>query len=217
MYRLHGFSQSGNTYKVALMLQALGQPWEAVHVPFDAFTHGLLREPSWRAAHNEMGEVPMLEDGTRTLSQSGAILLHLAERHGAYGGATPDERQEALRWLFFDNHKFTSYLATWRFMKSFGTSAPDPTLAGWLRGRIDNAFGIVERHLTDRAFVVGDAPTVADLSLCGYLYFPTDESGIDVGARYPAIAAWLARLQAALPGWAGPYALLPGERVAPRW
>ncbi len=171
MLKLHGFSQSGNTYKVALTLQALGLPWQAVHLPFADFAAGLTRQPEWRQSHNPMGEVPILEleDGRR-LTQSAAILLYLADRSGAYGGQDADERQSVLQWLFFDNHKFTSYLATWRFMKSFAASAPDPALAGWLQSRIANAMGIVEQHLDGRSYLVGGQPTIADLSLCGYLF-----------------------------------------------
>lgn len=216
MYKLHGFSQSGNTYKVALLLQALGQPWQAVHVPFAEFAAGLTRSAEWRQDVNAMGEVPVLEDGARKLTQSAAIMLHLAERHGAYGGATDDERQDVLRWLFFDNHKFTSYLATLRFMKAFAPAPADPAVVSWLRGRVEGAFGIVERHLAERDYLVGTAPTIADMSLCGYLYFPTEESGIDIAASYPAMARWTEGLRQ-LPGWKPPYVLLPGERVAPRW
>lgn len=216
MYALHGFAQSGNTYKVALLLQALGQPWTAVHLPFADFLAGRTRAEDWRDSVNPMGEVPVLEDGDRKLTQSAAILLHLAQRHGAYGGTTDDERQEVLRWLFFDNHKFTSYLATLRFLKSFSPKAPDPAVAQWLRARVDGAYAIVERHLTQHEYLVGTAPTIADLSLCGYVYYPADESGVDIAASYPAMARWRARLQQ-LPGWKPPYELLPGERIAPRW
>ena len=216
MYKLHGFSQSGNTYKVALLLEALRQPWTPVHVPFDAFAEGITRSQDWRQAHNEMGEVPILEIGDRKLSQSGAIMIHLAAKHGAFGGQSEEEHLEVLRWLFFDNHKFTSYFATYRFMKAFGTSAPDPAVSKWLLGRMDNAFGIVEKHLTGRAFLVGAQPTIADMSLCGYLYFPPEESGYPVAERYPAIAAWLERLKG-LPGWKPPYDMLPGQQVLPRW
>ena len=85
MYKLHGFSQSGNTYKVALLLQALQQPWEAVHVQFEAFSAGVTRSQEWRQEHNAMGEVPILEVDGKRLTQSAAIMLHLAEKHGAFG------------------------------------------------------------------------------------------------------------------------------------
>jgi glutathione S-transferase len=216
MYKLHGFSQSGNTYKVALLLQALSEPWVAKHVPFSDFAAGLTRSEAWRTEQNEMGEVPILEVGPKRLTQSAAIMLFLSGKHGRFGGSTEDEQHEVLRWLFFDNHKFTSYLATWRFMKAFGTSEPDPAVSKWLQGRIANAFGIVEKQLERQSFIAGDLPTIADMSLCGYLYFPSNETGIDIPQTYPAMAAWLERLKT-LPGWKGPYELLPGEQVAPRW
>lgn len=213
MYRLHGFSQSGNTFKVAFLLRALAQPWEPVFVDF---MHGATRDPGWRTAANEMGEVPVLDDGARRLTQSGVILTHLAAKHGAFGGANDEERQEVLRWLFFDNHKFTSYFATYRFMKAFGPTAPDPAVMAWLRGRLDNSFGIVDKHLVHRPFMVGLAPTVADLALCGYLFYPVEESGYDVADRYPHIGSWLGRVRS-IAGWADPYEILPGERIAPKW
>ena len=205
MYRLHGFSQSGNTYKVALLLQALQVRWTAEHVSLADFAAGLTRSEPWREELNEMGEVPILEVDGKRLTQSAAILLFLAGRHGQYGGASDDERQDVLRWLFFDNHKFTSYFATFRFMKSFAPTAPDPAVAQWFKARVDNAVGIVEKHLADRAFIVGDALTIADISMCGYQFFPVEESGYDViDARYTGAAfsapqrGWRTRL-AALP------------------
>jgi glutathione S-transferase len=213
MYRLHGFCQSGNTFKVAFLLRALAQPWEPVFVDF---MHGATRDAKWRESANEMGEVPVLDDGKLRLTQSGSILTHLAKKHGAFGGTTDDEQREVLRWLFFDNHKFTSYFATYRFMKAFGPAVPDPAVMAWLRARLDNAFRIVEKHLEGRAFMVGNAATIADLSLCGYLYYPVEESGYEVAAHYPNIGAWLGRVQA-VPGWAQPYDILPGERIAPKW
>lgn len=213
MYRLHGFCQSGPTFKVAFLLRALGQPWEPVFVDF---MKGVTRSESWREQTNEMGEAPVLEDGTRRLTQSGVILGYLAKKHGAYEGATEDDRLEVLRWLFFDNHKFTSYFATYRFMKAFGPSAPDPVVMAWLRARMDAAFAIVDKHLAAREWMVGRAATIADFSLSGYLFYPPEESGYEVAGRYPHIEAWLARLRG-LPGWASPYDVLPGERLLPKW
>jgi glutathione S-transferase len=216
MYKLHAFSQSGNCYKVALLLEALGQPWEAVHMPFSDFAGGVPRSDTWRQEQNAMGEVPILEVDERKMTQSGAILIWLADRHGGYGGKTAEEKQEVLRWILFDNHKFTSYFASWRFTKSFSPVAPDPAVEKWLKGRIDNAFGIVERHLATRNYLLGGEPTIADMSLCGYMYYPAEESGYDVAKQYPAMSRWLERLKT-LPGWKGPYELLPGEKIAPRW
>jgi glutathione S-transferase len=217
MWKLHGFSQSGNTFKVAFLLRALGVPWQPVAIGLAEFAGGATRDPAWRDRVNEMGEVPVLEDESgRRFTQSGVILTMLAEQHGRFGGSDDDERREILRWLFFDNHKFTSYFATWRFMKSFAATAPDPAVAAFLKSRIDNAFGIVDRHLSFRDFIVGDAFTIADISLSGYLFFPADESGIVLEERFPRIAAWRDRLRT-MPGWGDPYDVLPGERIAPRW
>ncbi len=213
MYKLHSFCQSGNSFKVAFMLRTLNVPWEPVFVDF---MHGATRQAEWREQANEMGEVPVLEDGTRRLTQSGLILSYLAKKHGALGGNTEDEQHEVLRWLLFDNHKFTSYLATYRFMKSFGPTAPDPAVMAWLRGRLDGAFAIVDKHLSTQPYMVGSAPTIADLSLSGYLFYPVEESGYEVAQRFPHMAAWLARLRQ-LPGWASPYDVLPGERILPKW
>jgi glutathione S-transferase len=94
--------------------------------------------------------------------------------------------------------------------------APDPSVEKWLRGRIDNAYGIAERQLENHDYVVGDVPTIADVSMGGYLYYPKEESGYDIARQYPAMARWLERLKK-LPGWKPPYELLPGEQIAPRW
>ena len=216
MYRLHCFAQSGNCFKVAFALEAMKQPWEPVPMDFAGFVAGSTRDAGWRAGVNEMGEAPVLEDDGKRLTQSAAILLLLAGRHGRFGGRNDDERFEVMRWLFFDNHKFTSYFATWRFMKSFGAAAPDPTIEKFLRGRIDNALGIAEKHLAGQPFIVGDAPTIADMSMCAYLLYPKEEHGYDFAATHPNIAKWLDRVRA-IEGWKHPYDLLPGERVAPKW
>ena len=213
MYRLHGFCQSGKTFKVAFMLRALSQPWEPQFVDF---MNGVTRTDEWRKDANEMGEVPILDDGDRRLTQSGVILTYLASKHGAFGGRTEDDKLEVLRWLFFDNHKLTSYFASYRFMKAFGPSAPDPVVMGWLRGRLDNAFGILDKHLAGRSFIVGDSPTIADISICGYLFYPVEESGYEVAGKYGHVAAWLDRVRE-VPGWADPYDILPGDYIAPKW
>jgi glutathione S-transferase len=208
--RLHYFPESGNSYKIALMLTFCGQAWEPVWTDFFG---GVTRTDAWRAATNEMGEVPVLElDGER-LSQTGSILLRLAERFDRLGPRDEIARWELLRWLFWDNHKLTSYMATYRFMRAL-TADPDPAVLNFLRGRLDNALVVVERRFEANAFVLGTYPNVADISLCGYLFFPKEETGYDFPESHPALAAWLRRVSA-LPGWCAPYELLPGKRYTP--
>ncbi|HTP74502.1 MAG TPA: glutathione S-transferase family protein [Burkholderiaceae bacterium] len=213
MLRLHGFCQSGNSFKAAFALRAMALPYESVFVDF---MHGQTRDADWRAQTNAMGEAPVLDDGPLRLTQSGVILTHLAHKTGRFCGRDEAQAREVMRWLLFDNHKFTSYFATYRFMRAFGASAPDPAVLAFLRSRIDAAYGIVDKHLATRQWLVGDAPTIADFSLSGYLFYPVDESGIDVAVSHPHIDAWVQRLRR-VPGWGDPYEVLPGERIAPRW
>jgi glutathione S-transferase len=205
-YQLYCFAQSGNSYKAALMLNLIGADWAPVFVDF---FKGETRSDAYRADVNEMGEAPVLVHGNAKLSQTGVILTHLAERSGRFGGKTAEDRREALRWILFDNHKFTSYVATYRFLRAFA-KAGDPAVHAFLKGRIDSAVAIVEKHLATRAYVLGAEPTIADFSMCGYLFYPPEELGFDIAADYPALAAWLERIKA-LPGWEHPYKLMPGH------
>lgn len=205
-YQLYCFAQSGNAYKVALMLNLIGAEWQPIFVEF---FKGETRTPEYRTAINEMGEVPVLLHGTRKLSQSGAILTYLADKSGRFGGAGEDERLEVLRWILFDNHKVTSYLATYRFFTAFAKPL-DAGAMDFLRGRIKGGLGILAKHLEARRFVIGRQPTIADFSLCGYLFYPPEEFGFDIAAEHPAIGAWLERIKT-LPGWAHPHDLMPGH------
>jgi glutathione S-transferase len=85
-----------------------------------------------------------------------------------------------------------------------------------LKTRIDAAYGIVNKHLDGRDYLVGNSPTIADFSLSGYLFFPLEESAYDVAAQFLHIASWVERLKK-LPGWVSPYDAMPGERLPPRW
>jgi glutathione S-transferase len=207
-YRLHYFPESGNSYKLALMLTLCGERFEPVWTDFGG---GVTRTPEWRTEVNEMGEIPVLEEDGQRLTQTAPILLRLAERYGKFQGESEAERFEVLRWLFWDNHKLTSYMATYRFLRTF-SATPDEQVLAFLRRRLDDFFRILQRHFSDKPFAAGDHVTVADLSMIGYLFFPPDESGIDLAKTHPAIQAWLDRIRA-LPGWVAPYDLLPGKRL----
>src|SRR5262245_123839 len=115
-YQLYCFAQSGNAYRAALMLNLIGADWEPIWVDF--FAKGEPRTPEYRSNVNEMGEVPVLVHGTRTLSQSAVILTYLAERSGKFKPEGEDERLEALRWIIFDNQKVNGFLGPYRFLRN---------------------------------------------------------------------------------------------------
>ena len=200
---LHCFAQSGNAYKPALMLELARADWTPRYVDYFG---GETRTPAYRAI-NVMGEVPVLEHGARRLSQSGVILDYLAQTLGRFGPGDDEERREILRWLLFDNHKLTSYTATYRFMRTFTPNADAAVLAEF-RKRAETAWGILDAHLDRRRYVAANRLTIADISLCGYLFWP-EEIGVDWD-RYPHLRDWLARIRDE-PGWVHPYALMPGH------
>jgi glutathione S-transferase len=203
-YLVYGMAQSGNAYKVALMLQLAGADWQPRWVDY---FNGETRTPEFRANINEMGEVPVLVHGDRRLTQSGAILDYLTTTLGQFGWNGEDERREILRWLLWDNHKLTSYTATHRFLRTFTTNTPEPVLKVF-EGRSRAALATLDAHLQRTPWIACGRTTIADLSACGYLFFE-DELGFDITRDYPRIAEWLGRIRA-LPGWQHPYDLLPG-------
>lgn len=206
-YQLHCFAQSGNAYRAALMLNLIGADWEAVWV--DYFKGGVQRTPQFRTDVNEMGELPVLIHGKKRLTQSGVIITYLANRTGKFKPQGEDEELESLRWLLFDNQKVNGYLGPYRAIKNF-MPAPNPVVLEFLKGRFDNTLGIVNKRLEQSPFLVTDRPTIADISMTGYFYYPAEEFGFDIAKEYPAIGAWLDRIKA-LPGWAHPYDLMPGH------
>jgi glutathione S-transferase len=200
-FKLYAFGESGNAYKVAFMLSACGLAWEPI--PVDFF-NGEARGAAYRQDVNEMGEVPVLLHGNRKIAQSGAILTYLAGLTGRFGGADEDERLQALAWILFDNHKFTGNLATLRFLVAMTKSGESP-VTDFLRKRLLSAAAIIDKHLATRPFMVGEGPTIADFSLCGYMFHP-EAYGVD-WTQFTAIRGWLDRL-AALPGWKPPYEMI---------
>jgi len=205
-YELYCFAQSGNAYRAALMLNLIGADWQPIWLDFFA---GATRKPEYRDQINEMGEVPVLVHGSKKLTQSGVILTYLANHTGKFKPQGEDEELESLRWIIFDNQKVNGFLGPFRFLKNFAPNPGDPAVMAFLKARIDGNLAIVEKRLSGRQFLVSDKPTIADVSMTGYLYYPPEEFGFDIAKAHPAIAAWLERMQA-LPGWKHPYDLMPG-------
>lgn len=208
-YQLYCFAQSGNSYRAALMLNLIGADWKPVW--FDFFGTAPQRTPEFRTDVNEMGEAPVLVDNAhgKKLSQSGVILTYLSDLTGQYKPEGEDAKLEALRWIIFDNQKVNGFLGPFRFLKNFAPTPGDPAVMEFLKGRAQAALAIVNKRLEQAPYLVGDKPTIADVSMTAYLYYPPEEFGFDTAKDHPAVGAWLSRMKA-LPGWGHPYDLMPG-------
>ncbi|WP_299375782.1 glutathione S-transferase family protein [uncultured Tateyamaria sp.] len=202
--KLHCFGESGNSYKAALALELSGLDWEPVYVDFFG---GAARTEEYRAL-NTMGEAPLLIDGDRRISQSGVIQQYITDKTGKFGGDGED-RYEVLRWVLWDNHKLSSMCGVTRFLMNFLPEDKRPKeVIAFNQGRLKGAYTVLNAHLEGRDWIVGDGITNADLSCCGYLYYP-EPFGFD-RADWPNIDRWLNNI-AQVPGWKAPYDLMPGS------
>ncbi|MFK7754532.1 MAG: glutathione S-transferase family protein [Sedimentitalea sp.] len=204
--QLHCFGESGNAYKAALALELSGLYWEPAFVDF---FNGATRSADYRAGVNAMGEVPVMVDGNLTLTQSGVIQDYVSEKSGKFGGQTAQERREILRWVLFDNHKLSSVVGPLRYLMNFLPEDKRPEqVIGFFASRLNATYDILDTHLAGRDWIATDRLTNADLSCCGYLYYP-EPFGF-VRSDWPNIDAWLTRLSQT-PGWKAPYELMPGS------
>ena len=191
MLRLYDNLISGNGYKVRLLLTQLGLPFERVET--DIFK-GESRTPEF-LARNPNGRIPTLrlEDGSY-LAESNAILCYLAE-DSQFWPAERRARAETLQWLFFEQYSHEPYIAVLRFWAHLPElTAQQRAERPGRRERGEEALGVMEQHLEDRGFFVGERYGIADIALYAYTHV-AEEGGFDL-APYPAIRAWLARVAA---------------------
>ncbi len=191
---LYNSAVSGNCYKVRLLAAQLGIPLELHELS--------VVDRSNRADVlgdlNPARRVPtlVLDDG-RPLAESNAILWYF----GAGTEFVPDDRYEraqVLQWQFFEQYQHEPSIAVVRFLIAFSGEADKH--ADRIREQTANgyiALAAMERHLVDRAYLVGERYTIADITLYAYTHV-AHEGGFDLGP-YPAIRSWLERV-AAQPG-----------------
>jgi glutathione S-transferase len=204
--KLYCFGESGNAYKAALPLSLSGLDWEPVKVDFFG---GETRSPEYRANINVMGEAPVLVHGDEKISQSGVIQSYVSELSGKFGGTTPQEKREVLRWVLWDNHKLSSQAGMTRFLMNFLPEDKRPKeVIGFMQGRLAAAYGVLDAALEGRDWLVGNGPTNADFSCCGYLFYP-EKFGFE-RSEHKNINRWMSNIEG-LKGWKHPYDLMPGS------
>ena len=189
MYRVYGMAESGNCYKVKLLLSQLGHPFEWIETDN---TKGETRTAEF-LQRNPNGQVPTLEISPGVyLPESNAILAYLADGT-AYWPGDRMERARALQWMFFEQYSHEPYVAVARYILLFAKQPQHPQLAEKQR-RGHQALGVMEQHLSRQPFFAGERYSIADISLYGYTHV-ADEGGFNL-APYPAIRGWLARVRA---------------------
>jgi glutathione S-transferase len=178
---------SGNCYKVRLQFAKLGVEYERREM--DVFDRS--DRPQVLGELNPALRVPtlVLDDG-RALAESGAILFHFAEGT-EYLPTDAFERAQVLQWMFFEQYSHEPNIAVLRFWEEAGTHVP-PAEKDAKRTAGEAALQALDRHLTDRAFLVGDAYSIADIALYAYTHV-APEGGFSL-QPYPAIEAWLVRV-----------------------
>ena len=199
--RLYDYAASGNCYKVRLLLALLDRPYD--RVPVDIFAGDTLTDAFARL--NPVRETPVLEldDGT-ALPQSNAILWYLAEGT-PFLPETALERGQVVQWLFFEQERVMSGIGSARFRVLTGR-APEVVPARLALGK--TALELLDAHLSERAYLVGERCTIADVSSFAYTHVAAD-AGYDL-AEYPAVTAWLGRIEQQ-PGYMDDFVRYPGN------
>jgi glutathione S-transferase len=197
--RLYDYAASGNCYRVRLLLALLDLPYERVAI--DIFAGDTLTDEFARL--NPARETPVLElDSGELIVQSNAILWYLADGTPF----VPDdllERTRVLQWLLFEQEWIARGIGAARFMVLTGRS---PELVGARIALGSAGLELLERHLAEREFVVGERASIADVSLYAYTHV-APEAGLALGP-FTAVRRWIARIEA-LPGFLNDYAPYP--------
>ena len=200
--RLYDYDASGNCFKVRLLLALLGREYE--RVPVDIFAGETLTDGYARV--NPLRETPVLEtDDGEFVAQSNAILFYLAEGTG-YLPDDPVARAQARQWTYFEQERVMPGLGGTRFRRLTGRAAADPARDARRFQTGVETLATLDAHLAARDWLVGDGPTIADVSIFAYTHVAGD-AGFEL-ERYPAVVAWLDRVRA-LPGFVDDLAPYP--------
>jgi glutathione S-transferase len=196
---LYGSFTSSSTYKPMLYLALARLPFSFRTVNLKT---GKQNEPDYIAV-NRYGKVPALRHRGLTIVQSNVILDYLARVTGHFEGASEQDRWQAREWLSWEADAIQN-IARVRHFSRFRTV--DPAVMAHFRPLAEDALAFMDKSLEGRAWLVGEACTIADIGCWGRMVFMA-EGGMDI-AQWPNVEAWSRRL-AAMPGFALPYDLIP--------
>ena len=187
--RLHDYGPSANCYKVRLLLAQLGLEYE--RVPVDIFAGDTLTDEY--AKINPQRQTPVLErDGAEPITESGAILLHLAEGT-EYLPDDANERAQAYKWLFFEQTEVIQGIAGLRFRLATQRIRPDGREALWRRSVGDAALNVLNDKLGKGNYLAGESYSIADISLFAYVHV-ANEAGFELD-EFGRVREWMERVR----------------------
>ncbi len=190
MYKVYGDIQSGNCYKIKLLMSFLATPHEWIHVD-------ILAGETHSSAFSEMNsnaKIPVLQMGESDfLCESNAILNFLAEGSD-FLPSSGLERAKVLQWQFFEQYSHEPYIAVARYINKY-LGLPQEKKEEYDSKQIGGhkALKVMEDQLSKSDYLVGNAPTIADISLYAYTHV-AHEGGFDL-QQYPNIKEWLSRIE----------------------
>ncbi len=190
MWKLYDYQESGNGYKVRLVLRQLGLPFQMVRLDI---LKGQTRTSEFLATKNPNGRIPVLEfEEGKCLWESNAILFYLADGTPLLP-SDPMLRAKVLQWMFFEQYSHEPYIATVRFWQFSDQMQAHRHELDERRERGHQALRVMENHLKKNPYFVGAAYSIADVALYAYTHV-ADEGGYDLGP-YEAVRQWLVRVR----------------------
>lgn len=185
---LYGTPLSGHSHRVEAFLVILGLPYRYVEAP------ATVRQTAEFRRLNRLGQIPVLVDGDLVLADSNAILVYLARRYAPGSDWLPDDpvgAAQVQRWLSIAAGEVMYGPAICRMATLWGYSPGDPVRGQEIAARL---LAFMDGHLADRTFLVAEHPTVADLACYAYVaHAPEGRISLE---PYPAVRAWIARVEA---------------------
>jgi len=189
MLKLYDYLPSQNGFKIRLLLQHLGQPYQ--HVPVAIF-QGESRTPEF-LEKNPVGAIPVLEPEPGVhIAESNAILCYLAEGT-AYLPAERLARARVMQWLFFEQYYVEPTIGTLRFWVLTNKVKANEALAAGKRGAGERALDALERHLSRHPFLANDSYSIADIAVFAYSHLAADAQ-FDLSSR-PSLVRWMERVK----------------------
>ncbi|MDH7808553.1 MULTISPECIES: glutathione S-transferase family protein [Rhizobium/Agrobacterium group] len=190
--KLYHHPLSGHSHRARLFLSLINLPHELVEVDLMSGAH---KKPDFLKM-NPFGQVPVLDDDGEYVSDSNAILVYLAKKAGRTDWLPDDLKSAAAvqRWLSVAAGEIAYGPAAARLVTVFGAKFnPEEVI-----GRAHAVLGKLETQLSDREWLVGERPTIADVAIYSYVA-RAPEGNVDLSA-YPAVNRLLRRIEA-LPGF----------------